>query len=295
LDPCFAHIGPIATDATCTNQVRLVFQPIKDGSAIDAALHVFYELSRGELLGLAQAIVTLRASQQPTPGDDLGPLAVHPIVAAQGLGGPMSQGLAEAVKSYVGVANLTRITRMRGGGDDIWHFDGFDIDDGHGQPMTIPTLPANTTEVIFDTQAIQGFFKPETQSPDDLALLASHAKGDAATPERRQATFDAISHISNPNVHSPDTIDCATCHAADPIRFDAQRRFGLSPSASANAFAPDPTIPVADVAHTTPDSFSPTVNIHAMSYRAKELAINQRVINETAALVAYFNQTFLKK
>jgi hypothetical protein len=29
LDPCFAHIGPIATDATCTNQVRLVFQPIR--------------------------------------------------------------------------------------------------------------------------------------------------------------------------------------------------------------------------------------------------------------------------
>ena len=56
----------------------------------------------------------------------------------------------------------------------------------------------------------------------------------------------------------------------------------------ANAFVPDASIPVADLAQTTQlVGTDGVLNIHAFSYRTSAAMINQRVINETAANLAY--------
>jgi len=56
---------------------------------------------------------------------------------------------------------------------------------------------------------------------------------------------------------------------------------------NANAFATDPGIPATDVVPTTAVLDGDRLNLHAFSYRGTAAMINQRVINETAAILAY--------
>jgi len=63
---------------------------------------------------------------------------------------------------------------------------------------------------------------------------------------------------------------------------------GMTTVGDANAFVPDASIPVADLAQTTQlVGTDGVLNIHAFSYRTSAAMINQRVINETAANLAY--------
>jgi hypothetical protein len=80
---------------------------------------------------------------------------------------------------------------------------------------------------------------------------------------------------------------------AEPSRvLVGQPMFGMSPTGDANAFVADSSIPAADLAQTTTTIVDPTdggLDIHAFSYRNAMPMINQRVINETAANLAYLH------
>ncbi len=141
LDPCFAQIGPITDAAGCTNQLRVIFQSLAFASgattAEDSGLHAFYALTRKQLTSALEEIIELRKA---SGGDaDLGPLAVHPLVAQQGLSGAMGTGLAKIIQKYAGTSNLTRLTRLYSS-SDTWDFNGIDIAGGKPTPMIIPTL-----------------------------------------------------------------------------------------------------------------------------------------------------------
>lgn len=45
-----------------------------------------------------------------------------------------------------------------------------------------------------------------------MQLLGNLATAKAASKTAQQAAFDAALRIENPTKHSPDTIDCASCH-----------------------------------------------------------------------------------
>ena len=71
--------------------------------AFDSALHVFYNLTRGEFLALfAEALVDLRVAN--ANGEAAGPLAPHPIMARQGLGGSMAKGVEQLILLYAGAS-----------------------------------------------------------------------------------------------------------------------------------------------------------------------------------------------
>ena len=325
LDPCFGHMGPITDPSSCDNQIRLIWQPLFGDAANapqaeDAGVHVLYKLTRDQLLAAVKEIAAARAAADDT---DLGPLAVNPIVVREGLAGEMAQKLMAIASKYADGTKIERITTfeleasgglMSNGGSDgpgsngpvidpslFWQMHGVTVAEGVETPIDIPTVGDGTLSVSItaSTNPLEASLVPETTSADDPDLLGATQQAMSSTAMQRQAAFDAALRIENPNKNTPDTIDCASCHMAEPVRvLDGQQMFGMTTTGDANAFVADPSIPAADLAATTTMIVSPPdggLNIHAFSYRNTTPMINQRVINETAAILAYLQPLVASK
>ena len=303
-DPCFANVGPITDPSKCQNQLRVIFQglELKNGStsAFDGAVHAFYSLTREELTTAIQEVVALRHAQGQTA--DMGALQPHPLLVKQGLDGAYGKGLAKIVLEHAGASNLIRFTHFAGHNlATSWDFVGFDVANKATKPMIIPTLPGSTTSVNFFAGfglPIAGGFTPETKSTDDISVLVNVEKATAATPAARQAAYDATLRIQSPDFHSPNTIDCATCHVAQSAQMlMGEGKFSLKPDADAKPFARNAKyVSATDFkATTSPTKQASGFNVHMLSYKASSLNIGQRVINETAGVVAYVNSSVLPK
>lgn len=301
VDPCFAKVGPVTNVASCKNQLRIIFQPVQvsggSSSTVDGAVHAFYSLSREELTTVLSSIVELRKQQAPAKSS--GPLAVHPILVAQGLLGNEAKGLQSILLAHAGAKNLVRFTIFTPANlATQWHFSGFDIANGKATPMVIPTLAGNQTTVSFFAGfrgSLSGGFTPSTTSKEDMQLLGNLDQAKAATKAVQQSAFDAALRIENPGKHSPDTIDCASCHVAGPAEVLTGGALGLSATGNPNAFKPDTKlVRVSETKQTTPVGPASRLNFHAFSYRNDQPMISKRVINETASVVAYVNGTILK-
>jgi hypothetical protein len=307
VDPCFANVGPVTDDASCKNQIRIIFQGLSyangvataaNSSATDGAVHAFYSLTRDELVALVGEISDLRKANGGTK--DLGPVAVHPILAKQGLLGAEAKGLNAIVLKYAGEKNLTRFTTFLSQNlATKWTFEGFDVASNKTTPMVIPTLPNNSTSDMFFVgfgADFAGGFTPETNAKDDMQLLGNLANAQKATKAQQQAAVDAALRIENPDFHSPNTIDCASCHIAGPGIVITGAKLGLSVDGNANAFTADKKfVSAKDMKQTTPVDMKDGLNVHAFSYRDGNAMVSQRVINETAAIVTYLNGTVLAK
>jgi hypothetical protein len=299
IDPCFAALNPDPHGVECKNQLRLVFQEVAakaDGraSAFDSALHAFYTLGREELLAMAQAVAGLRVAS--SGNQRLGGLAPHPLMVREGLTGPAATGTRDLIVKYAGQQNLIRVTRFSSSNAGFnWAFDGFDVSSASPPtvtPMNIATLtPSKNSQLFFRGfgSEVTGKFTPATTSADDLTPLANVETALQLTPAARSAAFAALVRIENPTLHSPDTIDCASCHLATPLSLVvAGPKFSLRESDDPRAFAPDGQ-------SVLPSEMAPSFdldggfNLHAFSYAARSPGINQRTVNETAAVVAYLN------
>jgi hypothetical protein len=299
LDPCFAALQPDPHGAGCTNQLRLVMQEVKnDGgkaSAFDSAIHLFYSLSRQQLVDASQSIARLRRAARGSD-EHLGALAPHAVIKQQGMAGSMAAGLRDLILHYAGQQNLTRATTMSSTNSGFqWTFAGFDISNAAMAAMTkmvIPTLPMSATQQLFfrgfGNKVIEGQFMPTTSSADDLTIFASAQKSGAARPAVESA-FAALIKIEDPSKHSPDTIDCASCHLASPFAaLVALPNFSLDEDKDPNAFKPSGGSVSAGEMSSTFDRVS-LLNLHAFSYVGANPSINRRVVNETAAIVEYLN------
>ena len=323
VDPCFASLAPAPDGSGCTAQIRLVFQEIYDDNngfsfenptfgtgpaGFDGALHVLYTLTRDELLALTRSLVALREANQGDGGAG-GPLAPHPIIAAQGLTGAMGQGVERLILQYAGASNISRVALLDFSEAFIgWSFDAFSVSsaaDGSVTPLAIPTLPdagfpddAGIFQGVttgFTEEADAGTFFVPTFSPattiDGGYATLSPPGSNTVTPATAEAAFEGLVRIENPNDHSPNTIDCGSCHLATPTEkeflFPA---LSLDDETSPLSFQPDGVhVTRADMAvhYSQPEvSFG---NLHAFSYLARAPSINQRTVNETARVVEYLN------
>ena len=308
-DPCFAQIGPITNPASCLNQIRVVFQSMTYDTdsgtyAEDGAVHAFYSLSRADLTAAIREVIALRnANGQKTA---MGPLAPHPLLVKQGINGAFGQGLSEILLKYASAKNLTRFTHFQSANlNTEWFFSGFDLTPSgstlKAKAMVIPTLPASATMSEFFAgfaSPVNGGFTPETTSTDDAALMVNVTNAKAATKTKAQAAFDATLRIENPNFHSPNTIDCASCHAAELGQvLVGQGVLKFATTADKNVFVPDAKYVSArsmKQTATVKGQADGELNLHMLSYRGSSLFIGQRVINETANVLAYVNGTVLR-
>jgi hypothetical protein len=220
----------------------------------------------------------------------------------EGLQGATAQAFEQIITQYAGSADLIRFTSFtvedlvansptdEPDGGDFWNFDSFTVTDGSATPRQIATLPAQTTEMglFVESNPLATTFSPATTSQDDIAVLATYSDAMMATQAALGSAFDSALRIENPHDNSPDTIDCGSCHMSPPAIQLVGNALGMTASGNANAFVPDASIPTADLAQTTQFVGSDGImNIHAFSYRETSPMINQRVINETAANLAY--------
>jgi hypothetical protein len=296
LDPCFARTEAIP-DAACESQLRVVFQTLRfDGTqaiAADDAVHAFYRLRRDQL---AAAVHTSIALRRKHAGDQrsLGPLAPHPILVEQGLDGELAAELDQLVLHLAGAQNLTRITQVTASGlGTAWNFSGVDVANGAASRMKIPTVPAGTTTVAFFAGFSSGqltgqpAFTPATEAAaiDDLQLLGDVHRAARASAADRQRAYDASLRIEDPALHSPNTIDCASCHLAQAVRV-------MVGEAAFHLTASTPELRAAAARLPAPEDRD--VNVHMFGYKGTRASIHPRTINETAAVTAYVNATLLR-
>lgn len=303
LDPCFAQIGPVTDPSTCSHMIRLVYQSVtpalNGGTGVtvaDSGFHVFYSLTADQFASLVKDVVNLRVAN--SDGKDLGELAVHPIMKSQGLSGAYAQGLNAIILKYAGAGNIIKITGFLGvfSQHTSWNFAASDVVSGKTTVDQIATLPNDAVEQTVSlgtapTDLIQLGFLQTTTSDNVLPLISAVVQDD--TDAVRQAAFDSALRIENPNFHSPNTIDCASCHTAEIARqLVGQDFFKLSTTGDANAFVPNSKyVTKGDVTAKylalQPNGLA--VNLHAFSYDGTAPMIIQRVINESASIVAALN------
>jgi hypothetical protein len=293
LDPCSARgaEGAAGSAGSCRSEVRLVFQalyekspdaidPSAGSAATDGAVHVVYDVPLAELVTMLQQILTLKKASGDGATQELGP---HPILVAQGLGGPFAQGLRDIVLEHAGEDRVARVTFFdhQNSEGHTWTFGVFDrAPAGAGALLTSTTIPLtdSTTQTIGGSSAVGTFassFADGTSSTggdSSTALLTSGrpAPGGAVVASL-QIAFDAALRVQNPSLHDVETTDCATCHLAEGARHVGEDVYAL---ASANAFTH--TRSLARV-----DSRTSVTNLHAFGYLAREVAVMQRTANES--------------
>lgn len=285
LDPCFGSRGEVP-DAQCKNQVRLVFQGIhgvnNTSAGEDGAIHVLYELPRAELLTLAREIISLTDREG---GYTPGPLGAHPILQRQGIWGGFAQGLKTLLRHYVGEDRAVRMTFFArvDALQSAWRFGGFDHKGAVWERLQIPTTTTNEQELLGgfpNAGELAGSTSTPGTSGDDLRLLLNSSMANLADDAARRAAFGAALRIENPGKHTPDTVDCLSCHVAMAARSLGESKYGLSAVGH-----PDRFTSTRDLRYTPPSEPS-LENLHALSYLGTELGVNQRTANETAEISA---------
>ena len=306
-DPCFAQRGPVADEGACKNQMRLVFQTLSFANgkttAADDAVHAFYSLTREELTGAVRTMIELR--QRKVGERRLGPLAPHPLLATRtgDLDLSTASEVNELVTSLADADRLVQITQFAPSGlDTTWNFSGFDVE--KSATLTIPTLPAgDDTHVAFfagftpgELEGDPAFVPASNAAPrDNIQDLGNRARAAAAGTEGRERAFAAMLRLENPDMHTPDTIDCASCHAVEPVRkLLGAKHYASEMGSSRGAFEPDARwVPDADLVEL--ETGESGVNVHMFSYKGTTPSIHRRTINESAAVVAHVNARILTR
>ncbi len=282
IDPCFRF----GTSTECSNQLRLVMQPIRvdEGKVApqDAAVHTFYSLARDQLKVLAGAIAG--HGSEPTRA-----LGVHPTLASEGLDGTFATRLRALVLEYAGASNLVRATFMQrtNSRQGTWVFGGFEISGNSTTDITIATLGVKTQEFTTVGFVVQGSATPELKADDNPSLFFNESSVTAATAEKAQAAYDGVLRVLNPEKHTPETIDCVSCHTATSSKSIGENLRALNATNNANAYKS-----TFDLTVTTNTKRSDT--LRAFGYFDVEPVVSGRVVNESASVLAYLQREVFK-
>lgn len=297
-DPCFRVEGE------CRPQVRFVWQPIDQANygsdspggleAKDATVHSFHILTPDAFRQMMAEYDLL--SRGPAAVRDDQPLQVHPTLRQQGLGGPFAQGLKRLLLKYCGESNLWRITTMSTlVGGDKWEFRGFNIVDGKPVDIVIPRTGGATQQSYFvsllsDRDYTNGKLGPAPMGTDNINRMLRDSRTlvihDAGT---LQNLAESVVRIENPDIHSPESMDCVSCHAsqvAGTLLFDKLPRLAQDPEIISQAYRNSPLL--RDLPTTNPSR--PRV-FRALGYFEKFPVLSRRAINETAGVVERLNRS----
>jgi len=296
IDPCF-HEGP--APVKCRAQVRLIWQPLKleqeITSTFDASLHSFYEISEEEFKSLLTELTELKKTK--VTKNDFLPLGVNPYIKQEGLNGSYDQALRNILLKYIGEKNLSRITFMQlFMNEKVWFFGGFDFKNTVATPIQIARInqPIQAFSNTVSTDRpfwFVGGISPAPEGEENLKILVKDSR--VIAPQQDEiaikAAVRAAFRFENPDIHNPGTVDCASCHVAQPAKTWAMRQypwFQLDVINQQDAYVSD-----RDLRNLSP--MQPHTNIvRAFGYFMNRPFVAQRTINETASVINYINQNF---
>lgn len=296
IDPCFSFKGE------CLRQVRLVWQPLGKSSygsstrfglleAKDAAVHSLHALDAASFNALLEDYSALRENESMDLSNE--PLQIHPILSEQGLGGSFAQGLKELLTKHIGERNLWRVTAMSTFvGGDQWTFQGFNIREDGTQDIVIPRTQGASQQrfsisSMTQTDFSNGRLTPIPTGNDNLQTLLRNSRflPSQSSPLLKELAA-SVARIENPNIHTPETMDCVSCHTAQTA---GSLLFSRMP-----ALKRDPRHAEASFSSSSPllnisSHQSNTQILRALGYFERHLILSRRVINETARVVERMN------
>ncbi|HPI41432.1 MAG TPA: hypothetical protein PLJ21_11550, partial [Pseudobdellovibrionaceae bacterium] len=235
IDPCFKSANQ------CFPQIRLIWQPLSTwGRKVltdDAAIHSFYTLSELEFKNFmkeySQILIPYEKYQSQPQNQHL---QIHPIINQEGLSGPFMNQLKKITLKYCGENNIWRVTAMKTFvGGDMWAFFGYDVQkNAISKTIEIPRLSGGTSQIFRTNLSSEKNYsrgdilprpsKSSEEEPDLINLFIQDSSLFSRKPQPELLSLGrALARIENPDIHSPETLDCLTCHAAHTAGLIAQR------------------------------------------------------------------------
>lgn len=291
IDPCFARVDLAAAD--CLHQVRLVLQPLvasgPDLKAVDVAIHVFYVLPPADFTAVAQGVLRLKlAAALDYSGT---PLAVHPVLKAEGLQGAFAAGLRDLLLSHIGFQRLTRMTFLQKiQSENSWNFGLFDRQGDEFTASVISTLDdtiQNFMQAGSDvSHTREGVISPQTVRESPLDLLSSDTVSNLPEDAVTRGLEDLLK-IENPAFFSPNTLDCASCHVAGNTRRFVEALPGVLLPGNAFRFVAPP----GQVAVLADETNASGNSLGAFRYFNRLVAVSQRTVNESTLIADFLSAT----
>ncbi len=294
IDPCFnEQVGPIK----CEKQIRLVWQPLKIVDSIvtttDASLHSFYKLSDAEFEILVNELKAI-TKDYPDRSKNQPYLLINPILKQEGLTGPYFKKLIQIVERFTGESKLTRVTFMQlSGTGDVWIFGGFNIQNQQMTAIQIPRLNKATIQEFRNGALprpfwfVGGIF-PQPKQSDNLNILVQDSR--KLSPENEtdivEATRSAF-QFENPKIHNPGTVDCVSCHVAQPAKSWAIKQypwFNLDQQLAGDIYSNSEN----DIRNGSPMQIHTNI-VRAFGFFMNRPFVAQRTINESSEVVIAMN------
>lgn len=298
IDPCF----PLPTPQSCQKQIRLVWQPLEldrrnQVKTIDAALHSFYVLDDAEFATLLKDLEEWKKTYAIKT--DFLPLQTHPAWAVEGDSSKALADFHKIITRLAGLENLSRVTVMvlRGAGD-MWAFAGFDMRQGNLELIRIPRVDRMSQAFINlavpSDHFTGGGILPQPTGVDTLSTITNESEHlDTNSEETIRKEIKAAYRIENPKNHTPENMDCVSCHVAQPAihwALNKQRHLKLDQLWNSEIYKN----PKYDLANLSPDIWNTQI-IRGFGYFGRNMAISQRVINESAEVADQLNQSAAAK
>jgi hypothetical protein len=278
---------PGACPTTDDGRLRLVFQPLfQGGDAQDVGFHAFYAIRNDEIAGAVTALRELAMLAPPQTGA----LRVSPALGAANPEAYATKVRA-FVKRYGGEARLVRLT-MNAQPDVFaqvrWVLRGIEKKGGSFVEISIVGgSPSDTVQSVILSGGNSYDVMPIADTPAGLRGAIVKTMFDAATPDTQRGYFAALAAVENPLTHTAETVPCVACHVTtyltgdraagsnvDPLTLPERytSKFDLSTAGGMSATMPSP--------------------IRALGYAGRRVMISQRVVNDTAQLLAEIEQRF---
>jgi hypothetical protein len=297
IDPCANGVERARSGASCTAELRLVWQAATfEKHALsqlqDFNLHTIHALTDSELTAAVRKLQQLSASS----GLDYAqaPLGPQPAIVAQGLSGAYGQGLTALVTELAGEKNLTRVAlQSETVQDQTWIFTAFAVKNGRAVKGSLPTLRGKVQEVDENQQPPFDAVRPLSSSPDDVMFLQPRLAGSASgiTAGDADRALRSALRVENPSVHDPSTIDCASCHLATVTRLALEAR-GFKETESHDKFTSG-----WNLSRTSPEEPADNDRLQMFAYRPGGTmvpVVRQRVINDAALSADRVNARFAR-
>lgn len=293
IDPCF----PLPTPQSCQRQIRLVWQPLdldrrNQVTTIDAAVHSFYVLTDTEFTTLLRDLAEWKNAYAIKT--NFMPLQIHPVWAAQGDSSPALADFQKIITKLAGLENLSRVTVMvlRGAGD-MWAFAGFEVKNGKMELIQIPRIDRMSQAFINlavpSDHFTGGGILPQPTGVDTFSTITNESEHlDANSEDTIRKEIKAAFRIENPKNHNPENMDCVSCHVAQPaIHWALNKKSHLKlDNLWSNEIYKNPKY---DLTNVSSDLLNTQV-IRGFGYFGRNMAISQRVINESAEVADQLNQ-----
>lgn len=293
IDPCF----PLPNPSSCQKQVRLVWQPldIDESGAIttlDTALHSFYVLSDSQF-NLLLSQIQIWKNKNSTPQNQSSALDVYPLWKKEKDKTASLVEFQNLIKNFIGSANLSRITMMvlrRAG--DVWGFLGFDISQQLTmQRMTIARLANEQTQFFTNALNVDNNFIYAQMAPPPIEPYANLqnlvSKPKYLTEEDILLNLKSTFDIENPNVFTPENMDCVSCHIAQPAREWIKKKLPLQ-TYKESQIQHESKNTNYNLENKSTQVFN-TQQFRALGYFKNQISISQRVINESATVAEALN------